>query len=188
MNDFPLLNSLFDETDDRRPFSVSELNSAIKGEIERRFSEVWVEGEIVNFVAARSGHWYFTLHDASSQVKAACYRGSNSRIRFQPFDGLQVRVRGRLTLYEPKGEFQLLVESLEPVGEGALKVAFEQIKTKFAESGGKRIHASRSAGYDTAGQCRVRGFMPLGMTSWRECTTNPVVEFRLTQRRRGTDT
>lgn len=115
--------------------SVSELNAAVKSQIERRFAEVWIEGEIVNFVAARSGHWYFTLHDAASQLKAACYRGANSRIRFQPFDGLQVRVRGRLTLYEPKGEFQMLVESLEPVGEGALKVAFEQIKSKLAAEG-----------------------------------------------------
>ena len=104
-------------------------------EIERGFSDVWVEGEIVNFVAARSGHWYFALHDAESQIKAACYRGSNYKIRFEPFDGLQVRVRGRLTLYEPRGEFQLLVESLEPVGEGALKVAFEQIKSKLAAEG-----------------------------------------------------
>lgn len=136
MSDFPLLHSLFDEpADERRPLSVSELNAAVKAEVERRFAEVWVEGEIVNFVAARSGHWYFTLHDAASQIRAACYRGANSRIRFQPFDGLQVRVRGRLTLYEPKGEFQLMVESLEPIGEGALKVAFEQIKSKLAAEG-----------------------------------------------------
>ncbi len=108
---------------------MSEVNTQVRSEIERRFASVWVEGEIVNFAAARSGHWYFTLHDGSSQLKTACYKGSNYKIRFQPFDGLQVRVRGRLTLYEPRGEYQMLVESLEPVGEGALKVAFEQIKT-----------------------------------------------------------
>jgi exodeoxyribonuclease VII large subunit len=127
-----LLQSLFDEKE-RRPLSVSEVNSQVKGAIERAFASVWVEGEIVNFVAASSGHWYFTLHDGDSQLKAACYRGSNWKIRFQPFDGLQVRVRGKLSVYEPKGEYQMLVESLEPIGEGALKVAFEQIKLKLGK-------------------------------------------------------
>jgi len=130
-----LLQSLFDETEERRPLTVSEINLQVRSEIERRFASVWVEGEIVNFMDARSGHWYFTLHDGLSQLKAACYKGSNYKIRFQPFDGLQVRVRGRLTLYEPKGEYQMMVESLEPVGEGALKVAFEQIRSKLAAEG-----------------------------------------------------
>ncbi len=129
-----LLQSLFDD-EVRRPLSVSELNAQVKGEIERRFASVWIEGEITNFMAARSGHWYFTLGDGLSQLKAACYKGSNYKIRFQPFDGLQVRVRGRLTLYEPRGEYQILVESLEPVGEGALRVAFEQIKAKLTSEG-----------------------------------------------------
>ncbi|MEO6333391.1 MAG: exodeoxyribonuclease VII large subunit [Pyrinomonadaceae bacterium] len=129
-----LLQSLFDD-EEQQPMTVSELNLQVKSEVERRFMNVWVEGEIVNFSAARSGHWYFTLHDAASMIRAACYRGSNYRIRFEPFDGLQVRVRGRLTLYEPKGEFQLMVESLEPVGEGARRVAFEQIKSKLAAEG-----------------------------------------------------
>jgi len=127
-----LLQSLFDgET--RRPLTVSEVNAEVKAAIEKAFASVWLEGEIVNFAAAASGHWYFTLHDGSSQLRAACYRGSNWKIRFQPFDGLQVRVRGKLSVYEPKGEYQMLVESLEPVGEGALKVAFEQIKLKLGK-------------------------------------------------------
>jgi exodeoxyribonuclease VII large subunit len=127
-----LLQSLFDgET--RRPLTVSEVNAQVKAAIEKAFATVWLEGEIVNFVAAASGHWYFTLHDGDSQLKAACYRGSNWKIRFQPFDGLQVRVRGKLSVYEPKGEYQILVESLEPIGEGALKVAFEQIKLKLGK-------------------------------------------------------
>jgi len=127
-----LLQSLFDgET--HRPLTVSEINEQVKAAIEKAFASVWLEGEIVNFVAANSGHWYFTLHDGSSQLKAACYRGSNWKIRFQPFDGLQVRVRGKLSVYEPKGEYQILVESLEPIGEGALKVAFEQIKLKLGK-------------------------------------------------------
>lgn len=127
-----LLESLFDN-EERRPLTVSEVNEQVKAAIEKAFASVWLEGEIVNFVAAHSGHWYFTLHDGDSQLKAACYKGSNWRIRFQPFDGLQVRVRGKLSVYEPKGEYQILVESLEPVGEGALKVAFEQIKLKLGK-------------------------------------------------------
>lgn len=129
-----LLQSLFDEQE-RRPLTVSELNEQVKSALERGFSSVWIEAEIVNFVAANSGHWYFTLHDGFSQLKAACYVRNNLRIRFQPFDGLQVRVRGKLSVYQPKGEYQILVESLEPVGEGALKVAFEQIKAKLKREG-----------------------------------------------------
>ncbi len=127
-----LLNSLFDD-EEARPLTVSELNEQVKSALERGFSSVWVEAEIVNFVAAHSGHWYFTLHDGDSHLKAACYIRNNSRIRFQPFDGLEVRVRGKLSVYQPKGEYQILVESLQPVGEGALKVAFEQIKLKLGK-------------------------------------------------------
>jgi exodeoxyribonuclease VII large subunit len=129
-----LLDSLFDE-EERRPLTISELNEQVKKALERGFSSVWLEGEITNFIAANSGHWYFTLHDGFSQLKAACYIRNNLRIRFKPFDGLQVRVRGKLSVYEPKGEYQILVESLQPVGEGALKVAFEQIKAKLAKEG-----------------------------------------------------
>ena len=127
-----LLNSLF-EDEERRPLTISELNNQVKRDLERRFSNVWVEGEIVNFLSANSGHWYFTLHDGDSQLRAACYVRNNMRIRFKPFDGLQVQVRGKLTLYAPRGEYQILVESLQPVGEGALKIAFEQIKDKLAK-------------------------------------------------------
>lgn len=130
----PLLQSLFDE-EERKPLSVSELTAKVSSVIERSFKSVWVEGEISNFAAANSGHWYFTLSDESAQLKAACYRGSNLRIRFQPFDGLQVRVSGKLSVYQPKGEYQILVESLEPVGEGAMKVAFEQLKQKLEREG-----------------------------------------------------
>lgn len=129
-----LLDSLFDE-EEPRPLTISELNEQVKLALERGFSSVWLEAEIVNFVAANSGHWYFTLHDGFSQLKAACYIRNNMRIRFKPFDGLQVRVRGKLSVYQPKGEYQILVESLQPVGEGALKVAFEQIKAKLDKEG-----------------------------------------------------
>lgn len=115
--------------------TVSELNEQVKNALEKSFAAVWIEAEIVNFKAASSGHWYFTLHDGDSQLRAACYVRNNLRIRFQPFDGLQVRVRGKLSVYQPKGEYQMLVESLEPFGEGALKVAYEQVKMKLQKEG-----------------------------------------------------
>ncbi|MBK9165179.1 MAG: exodeoxyribonuclease VII large subunit [Acidobacteria bacterium] len=132
--DNPLLAALFEE-EERRPASVSELNSEIKAVLERSFATVWVEGEITNFHAAASGHWYFSLTDGDSLIKAACFKGQNFRIRFKPSDGLLVRIRGRLAVYEPRGELQIVVESLEPVGEGALAVAFEQIKMKLSREG-----------------------------------------------------
>jgi exodeoxyribonuclease VII large subunit len=130
----PLLQFLFDEAE-QRPITVSELNAEVRAVIERRFASVWVEGEVVNFVRAGSGHWYFNLNDGSAQVKCVCWKGTNYRIRFQPANGINVRVRGRLSLYEPRGEYQLVVESLEPSGEGALAAAYEQIKAKLDGEG-----------------------------------------------------
>src|SRR2546422_7234204 len=130
----PLLASLFDEAE-RLPMSVSELTTAIRGTLEKRFASVWVEGEISNFRAHGSGHWYFTLKDEFAQLRAACYRSSNQRIRFRPEDGLRVRARGRVSVYEAKGEYQLIVETLEPVGAGALQLAFEQTKARLQAEG-----------------------------------------------------
>jgi len=130
----PLLASLFDETE-RRPVSVSELTSQIRGTLEKRFASVWVEGEISNFRAHSSGHWYFTLKDEFAQLRSVCYRSSNQRIRFRLEDGMQVRARGRLSVYEPKGEYQLIADSLEPVGAGALQLAFEQTKARLQAEG-----------------------------------------------------
>ena len=130
----PLLLSLFDEAE-RRPLSVSELTSQVRGAIENRFAAVWVEGEISNFRPHTSGHWYFTVKDESAQLRATCFRGANARIRFRPADGLLVRARGRLTVYEPRGEYELLVEGLDPVGAGALRVAFDQLRERLAAEG-----------------------------------------------------
>jgi exodeoxyribonuclease VII large subunit len=130
----PLLASLFDEVE-RRPVTVSELTQSIRGELEKRFASVWVEGEISNLYAPNSGHWYFTLKDEFAQMRAACYRSTNQRIRFRPEDGLQVRARGRVSVYEPKGEYQLIVEALDPVGAGALQLAFEQTKARLQAEG-----------------------------------------------------
>lgn len=130
----PLFQALFEQAE-RRPLTVSELNAEVRIALERGFSSVWVEGEIVSFAAASSGHWYFNLNDGDSQIRAVCFRGSNFRIRFRPQNGLCVRVRGRLGIYEPRGELQLIVDSLEPAGEGALRAAFEQIKAKLEAEG-----------------------------------------------------
>ncbi len=130
----PLIQSLFDDFEPS-PHTVTELNLEIKAALENRFSNVWVEGEISNFSIASSGHWYFSLTDGESLIKAVCFKGTNWRIRFKPFDGLQVRVRGNVTSWERRSEYQLAVESLQPVGEGALTVAFEQIKAKLAKEG-----------------------------------------------------
>ncbi len=130
----PLLQSLFDATE-RRPLSVTELTAQVRGALEARFPTVWVEGEISNFKAAASGHWYFTVKDEGAQLHAKCFRGVNGRIRFRPSDGLQVRVRGRLSVYEPRGEYELIVEALDPVGAGALRVAFEQLRDRLAAEG-----------------------------------------------------
>lgn len=129
-----LLQNLL-EDGDGRPFTVSEINSRVKGELEKRFGSVWIEGEITNFTAHSSGHWYFNLRDERSVLRAACFKGSNARIKFKPSNGDQVRVRGRLTLYEPNGSYQIVVESLEPSGEGALRAAMEQIERKLRAEG-----------------------------------------------------
>src|SRR5256885_16352471 len=130
----PLLASLFDATE-RLPLTVSQLTASIRSELEKRFGSVWVEGEISNFRAHGSGHWYFTLKDEFAQLRAACYRSNNQRIRFRPQDGLQIRARGRVSVYEAKGEYQLIVEALEPVGAGALQLAFEQTKARLQAEG-----------------------------------------------------
>ncbi len=117
------------------PWSVTELNAEVRGALERQFANVWVEGEVVNFIHAASGHWYFNLNDGTSQVKCVCWKGTNFRIRFKPQNGIVVRVRGRMAVYEARGELQLSVDSLEPAGEGALAAAYEQIRAKLEREG-----------------------------------------------------
>jgi exodeoxyribonuclease VII large subunit len=119
----------------RFPMSVEELTSRIKFALEGEFGGVWVEGEVVNFTAAASGHWYFNLNDGKAQIRCVCWKGTNYRIRFRPENGLQVRIRGKVSFYTARGETQLVVESLEPSGEGALRAAFEQIKAKLEAEG-----------------------------------------------------
>lgn len=130
--------SLWDQlmsSDERHPLTVFELTSQIRRRLESEFANVIVEGEISNFKRHSSGHWYFTLKDDRAQIRAACFRHANLRIRFRPGDGLSVYARGRVSVYEPRGDYQLIVESIEPVGIGALQLAFEQLKARLEKEG-----------------------------------------------------
>ena len=130
----PLFNALFDETE-RKPLTVSQLTTSIRTALESRFAAVWVEGEISNFKDHSSGHWYFTLKDENAQLRAKCFRSTNMRIRFRPTNGLKVRARGKLSVYAPRGEYELVVDALDPVGAGALQIAFEQLRSRLQAEG-----------------------------------------------------
>jgi len=130
----PLFNALFDE-EERKPLTVSQLTNSVRISLESRFPSVWVEGEISNFKDHSSGHWYFTLKDQNAQLRAKCFRSTNTRIRFRPANGLHVRARGRLSVYAPRGEYELVVDALDPVGAGALQIAFEQLRDRLQAEG-----------------------------------------------------
>jgi exodeoxyribonuclease VII large subunit len=115
--------------------SVSQLNRQARRLLESHFDFVWVEGEVSNFAAPGSGHWYFSLKDGNAQVRCAMFRNRNQRIKQAPANGDAVRLRCRVTLYEGRGEFQLVVEHLEPAGAGALQARFEQLKAKLLKEG-----------------------------------------------------
>lgn len=119
----------------RRVFTVSELTGLVRASLEADFSEVWLEGEISNLRAPGSGHLYCTLKDDSSQMRAVIFRSTALRLRFGLEDGLHVVARGRVTVYEPRGEYQVVLEYVEPKGRGAQQVAFEQLKTRLAAEG-----------------------------------------------------
>ncbi len=120
---------------ERKIWSVAELTSRISNVLSTQFSNLWVEGEVSNYHAATSGHLYFTLKDAKAQVKCVCFRGQAMRLKFRPEDGLKLIVRGSISVYEPRGEYQIYVEHIEPVGVGALQVAFEQLKKRLDAEG-----------------------------------------------------
>jgi exodeoxyribonuclease VII large subunit len=120
---------------ERRVYSVAELTAAIRGALESSFGDVWVEGEISNCRVWNTGHMYFTLKDGSAQIKAVMFRTAVRYLRFKPEDGLHVVARGRLGVYEPKGEYQILCEHMEPHGLGALQLAFEQLKKRLQAEG-----------------------------------------------------
>lgn len=118
-----------------RIYSVSELTAELKALLENTFTGVWVEGEISNFKHHTSGHMYFTLKDDRGQLRGVMFRGSNRGLQFRPEDGLAVIVFGNVTIYEPRGEYQVYVEYMEPKGLGALQLAFEQLKTRLEAEG-----------------------------------------------------
>lgn len=120
---------------ERRVFSVSELTSAVQRLFESEFSNIWVAGEISGCRSGTTGHFYFSLKDGQSQLKCALFKGAARFAKFKPQDGLAVLARGRLEIYEVRGEYQLIVELLEPQGTGALQIAFEQLKKKLAAEG-----------------------------------------------------
>lgn len=118
-----------------RALSVSELNHQVRHLLEVSFLQAWVEGELSSFSRPASGHWYFTLKDAKCQVRCAMFKGNNQRVTTPPKEGDQILIRGKVTLYESRGDYQIIVESLEPAGLGALQQAFEALKQKLQAEG-----------------------------------------------------
>ncbi len=116
-------------------YSVEQLNSHIRNMIEGQLPVIWLQAEISNFKPHSSGHFYFSLKDSKSQISAVMFRGFNSKLKFKPHDGLEVLIRGRITVYEPRGSYQIACESMEPVGAGALQKQFEQLKEKLKAEG-----------------------------------------------------
>src|SRR5215472_12622722 len=127
--------SLFDLVPQRHIWKVSELTEQIGALLEGAFRDVWVEGEVSNHRPGQSGHLYFTLKDAHAQIRCVCFRDQIRGLKFRPEDGLHITVRGALGVYEPRGEYQIYVSYIEPVGFGALQVAFEQLKRKLQDEG-----------------------------------------------------
>ena len=130
--------SSFDHSEnivDQKIYTVSQLTQNIKSILEDHFSLVWITGEISNFRVPVSGHYYFTLKDSDAQINAVMFKGQNRTLKFIPEDGMNITGFGRISVYEPRGSYQIIFEYLEPSGIGALQAAFEQLKAKLAEEG-----------------------------------------------------
>src|SRR5215470_9982821 len=125
----------FNLAPERRILTVTELTGKIRDLLARNFTDIWVEGEISNCHEAQSGHIYCTLKDDRAQVRCVCFRNQARLMKFRPEDGLHVTVRGSVSVYEQRGEYQIYVESMEPVGLGALQLAFEQLKKRLDAEG-----------------------------------------------------
>src|SRR5437763_16001629 len=119
----------------RRIWTVHDLIGAVRTALEREYTDIWVEGEISNFRPAESGHLYFTLKDEGAQLRVVMFRTQARLLRFRPENGMHALARGRVTVYESRGELQLSAEHLEPKGAGAMQVAFEQLKAKLQAEG-----------------------------------------------------
>jgi exodeoxyribonuclease VII large subunit len=119
----------------RRTWTVSQLTDRLQGVLETEFFDVWVEGEVSNVTMPASGHWYFSLKDASAQVRAVVWKTAARLIKFKPRDGMKVLVRGAVRVYPPQGQYQIAVEVIEPLGKGSLQQAFEELKAKLEKEG-----------------------------------------------------
>lgn len=129
------MNKSADQTIKRQVLNVSQLNRLARTMLEDCFAGIWVEGEISGFSKPGSGHWYFTLKDSGAQIRCAMFRNRNIRVQPVPLDGQQVLLRGKISLYEPRGDYQLIVDDMEPAGHGKLAIEFEKLKARLQAEG-----------------------------------------------------
>jgi len=136
MNSYPSIHFMGpSNTDQHRIYTVSELTSDIKDILEKTYPFIWLYGEISNFNVPASGHFYFTIKDEHAQVNAIMFRNQNRNLKFKPEDGISITGLGRISVYEPRGTYQIIFEYLEPKGTGAIQMAFEQLKKRLADEG-----------------------------------------------------
>ncbi|WP_392399715.1 exodeoxyribonuclease VII large subunit [Aeromonas salmonicida] len=120
---------------EQQVFTVTRLNSAVRMILEQDLGLVWLTGELSNLAMPSSGHWYFSLKDLGAQVRCAMFKGNNRQVAFRPQDGMQVLVQARVSLYEPRGDYQLIIESMQPAGDGVLALRFEELKRRLGAEG-----------------------------------------------------
>lgn len=130
-----LIDKTSDMIEDVHVYSVTDLNLAIKAHLEGKFSQVWLRGEISNFKVPPSGHFYFSLKDSDSQIRAVMFKGYNYRLKFRPEDGMEVIVKANVSVYTRRGDYQLICEEINPVGQGVLQAQFERLKNKLQQEG-----------------------------------------------------
>lgn len=136
MNSYPSIHYMGpSNTDQHRIYTVSELTSDIKDILEKTYPFIWIYGEISNFNVPASGHFYFTVKDEHAQINAVMFRNQNRNLKFKPEDGISITGLGRISVYEPRGTYQIIFEYLEPKGTGAIQLAFEQLKKRLADEG-----------------------------------------------------
>jgi len=136
MNSYPSIHFMGpSNTDQHRIYTVSELTSDIKDILEKTYPFIWIYGEISNFNVPASGHFYFTIKDEYAQINAIMFRNQNRNLKFKPEDGISITGLGRISVYEPRGTYQIIFEYLEPKGTGAIQIAFEQLKKRLADEG-----------------------------------------------------
>ncbi|MDM5070301.1 exodeoxyribonuclease VII large subunit [Aeromonas bestiarum] len=129
------MNRLNPSSQQQQVFTVTRLNSAVRMILEQDLGLVWLAGELSNLAMPSSGHWYFSLKDLGAQVRCAMFKGNNRRVAFRPQDGMQVLVQARVSLYEPRGDYQLIIESMQPAGDGVLALRFEELKRRLGAEG-----------------------------------------------------